>query len=143
MLCTSAICLTKAVSMIGMASVFSESFPYFILKNRDIGGFRLDLAGFRSGPVLDGADEGLAGGEDNRRVVYRTYSVIHVAPRTTSRLAAFVVNDRPAVIISYEDLSLAVLGVRHWGINGYNTESARRLVSNMLLAADSEAAAHR
>ena len=51
------------------------------------------------------------------------------------RLAAITVGSRPAVIFSHEDISLGLVGVRHWHVMGYEPFSARRLATNILLAA--------
>lgn len=84
-------------------------------------------------PVLTG--QGLTGGTNARRVLYRSFAVLNMAARTSPRLAAIMVDNRPAVIISAEDLSLGSLGVRHWGINGYQVQSARDILGNILLTA--------
>ena len=92
-----------------------------------------------SGPVtlsmksslIDG--RAMAGGYDNRNVRYRRYAPTTKTLGDRPRLAAYYINKRPAVLISREDLSLGMLGVQHWGIIGYEPESARKLVSNILL----------
>jgi len=52
------------------------------------------------------------------------------------RLMAWNIGDRPAVIISPEDLSFGALGVRHASILGYNIKSSRNLLTNILLQAE-------
>ncbi|MEX0745521.1 MAG: DUF4159 domain-containing protein [Phycisphaeraceae bacterium] len=84
-------------------------------------------------PLITG--EGLRGGSNIRRVVFRPYAILRHWAGSSPRLAAFMVDDRPAVIFSHEDLSLGMLGTRHWNVNGYDTESARKVVVNILLAA--------
>jgi hypothetical protein len=54
------------------------------------------------------------------------------------RLWTFTDCGRPAVIFSNYDLSTAALAVSHWGINGYATQSARRLLTNIALWASSQ-----
>ncbi|MEX0776564.1 MAG: DUF4159 domain-containing protein [Phycisphaeraceae bacterium] len=82
--------------------------------------------------IVTGA--GLTGGHDAHVVHYRRYSVLNVTgSRRTPRLIAFHVNDRPAVILSQEDLSLGLLHVSHWGINGYQPQSAMNLFTNIVL----------
>ncbi len=86
-------------------------------------------------PLISGA--GLTGGYDVSQVDYRRYSVLNVTFKTRRpRLAAFYVNNRPAVLISEEDLSLGALDVRYWGINGYSPESALQLLTNIALYAN-------
>lgn len=87
-------------------------------------------------PLLSG--QGLGDAFHIRRVVYRPYSVIHLSARNAPRLAAISVGGRPGVIFSHEDLSLGALGVKRWGINGYQPESARELLVNIILAAKRE-----
>jgi len=78
--------------------------------------------------------QGLAGGEDCSRVVWRWRTVQLFRVGNRPRLAAILVDGRPAVIISREDLSLGMMGVRHWHINGYSPKSARKIAANMLLS---------
>ena len=88
-------------------------------------------------PIITGKGLLERGGFDNRRVVYRAYSVIRFGLRRPS-LAAFKQGQRPAIIVSHEDLSLGALGVRHRDINGYRPQSARQLLCNVLLYAAGE-----
>lgn len=82
-------------------------------------------------PLLTGA--GLPGGHDVGRAVYRPYAVLRLSPGNQPRLLAFFHEGRPAVLLSSEDLSLGMLGVRRWGILGYETEYARQLMMNLAL----------
>ncbi len=82
-------------------------------------------------PVITG--EGFAGGTDRRSVVYRRYSTLNRGLVEEPRLEAIMIDGRAAVIASREDISMAVLGARWWGIDGYETDSARGLLSNMVL----------
>jgi len=84
-------------------------------------------------PVMTGS-AGVAG-KSVSRVNYRRFSVIHMEIGQRPRLSAINHDGRAAVIVSSEDLSLGALGVRHWGINGYQTESARQILTNIILAA--------
>ncbi|MEX0653575.1 MAG: DUF4159 domain-containing protein [Phycisphaeraceae bacterium] len=87
-------------------------------------------------PILTG--RGLERGHNNRRVVYRPYAVLNFTTGTSPRLAAFMVDDRPAIVFSHEDLSLGILGSRHWNVNGYETDSARKIMTNLLLTAQQD-----
>ena len=49
------------------------------------------------------------------------------------KFVAFHIDDRPAVIISTEDLCLALLNVRQGGVLGYTRDSARGLMTNLVL----------
>ncbi len=77
---------------------------------------------------------GLAGGTDCQRALYRRYSVVTFGTEPRPHLAAFLdKNGRPSVIVSHEDLSLGMLGCRHWDINGYSPETARNLMTNLVI----------
>ncbi len=86
-------------------------------------------------PIVTG--KGLAGppgvGYDMRRVNYRRYSTLNRGPVDAPRLLSISVDGRDVVIASHEDLSLGVLGSRRWGIDGYDVDSARSLLTNILL----------
>ena len=82
--------------------------------------------------VVSGA--GLTGGTDCQRALLRRYSVVTRKTESKPHLVAFFnKNRRPHVIISHHDLSLGMLGCRHWNINGYAPETARNLVTNMVV----------
>ena len=82
-------------------------------------------------PMLTGQNH--QNGYDCRKTSYRRFSVLQLGLSDVPRLEMIQVNGRAAVIISHEDLSLGVLGVRHWGVNGYEPTAARELLSNILL----------
>lgn len=92
-------------------------------------------------PIITG--QGLAGGVDSSKVGYRRHALLNSVVRDTPRLAAFRVNDRPAIFISHEDLSLGSLRARQYGIIGYQPESARNLMGNILGWARNQAMASR
>ncbi len=83
-------------------------------------------------PIISGA--GLNGGQDCARALYRRYAVVTVQYDPKPNLAALLdQSNRPIVIISHEDLSLGMIGNRFWNIIGYQPESSRRLVANIVL----------
>ena len=84
-------------------------------------------------PVISGA--GAGSGRSVAKLTYRKFSVINMGAGSRPRLGAITVDGRAAVIVSSEDVSLGALGVRHWGINGYHTDSARQILTNIILAA--------
>ena len=45
-----------------------------------------------------------------------------------------MLDDREAVLFSPEDITTGLAGLQHWGIAGYDPESARRLVVNGVLS---------
>ncbi len=104
------------------------------------------LSGLFKSPAvpLTGADavisgEGLPGGFDCRRTLYRRYAVVTLNLEPVPRLAGFLdEKGRPTVIISHEDLSLGALGCRQWGILGYHPASARELMTNIILLASQQ-----
>jgi len=90
-----------------------------------------------SDPIISG--EGLEGGQDNRRTLYRRYTVVKFQYDPKPNLAAFLdKNGRPMVILSHEDLSLGMLGCRHWNIVGYQPETSRKIVNNIVLWANQQ-----
>lgn len=91
--------------------------------------FAVPLTG--SDAIISG--QGLDGGEDSSRALYRRYAVVKYQFDPRPRLAAFLTEDgRPMVILSHEDLSLGMLGARHWNIAGYQPETARKLMNNLV-----------
>lgn len=84
-------------------------------------------------PLISGKD--IPGGKDNRVVNYRPLVLQRFGQVTKSRLVAYKVNGRPAIIFSGEDLVTGLAGLEHWGIYGYSPESAMNLVVNGVLQA--------
>jgi hypothetical protein len=62
--------------------------------------------------------------------------VVTTGASGTPQMSTIRVNDRPAIIISAEDISVGCLGVPRWNINGYKPESARKLFANILFYAN-------
>lgn len=73
----------------------------------------------------------------NRRVIYRPLTIELADPGVDMMLRGYLQDERYPVLISNEDLSLGMLGVRQYGINGYSVESARNIMANILLEAES------
>jgi hypothetical protein len=42
-------------------------------------------------------------------------------------------DQRPAIIISNEDLSQGMIRVNHWGVVGYDNETTEKLLTNLVL----------
>ena len=89
-------------------------------------------------PII--TSKNMIGGFDNRFVQYRPYAIQVLGPVRKPRLAAIHLADkggkfRPAVIFSREDLSLGMMGVRHYGIIGYSRESSRNIMTNIAIYA--------
>ena len=80
---------------------------------------------------------GVRGGYDVRRAQYRLYTLTRRGPTENPRPGLEVVSlrDRPAILFSREDVTAALAGFEHWGINGYEPGYARRLVANSCLIA--------
>lgn len=109
------------------------------------GGFTRGIEGrlnalFKTNAVrLDPTDsiisgQNLVGGYNVSEVSYTRFFMSQMNVGNRPRLTAYYRNDRPAVILSSDDLSLGLLNVRHWGIFGYDHESARRIMTNLVLA---------
>jgi len=76
---------------------------------------------------------GLPGGYDNTRVDYRVFYKQKLGPAARPAFQAVLFDDQPRVLLSAEDLSQALLGQPVWGVFGYDTESARKLMINIAL----------
>ena len=85
-------------------------------------------------PIVTGEGLGM-NAHDARRVGYSRFANRQMGQTFTPRLQTIVIDDRPAVIYSPEDLTAALAGVKHWGVFGYDTASARKLVANGIIAA--------
>lgn len=85
-------------------------------------------------PIIDGRELKHLG-YDNRRVKYRLYALRNTGVTTSPRLTAIYRDERPAIIYSPDDLTAGLAGLDHWGIFGYDTNSARRLAANGVLSA--------
>ena len=81
-------------------------------------------------PIITG--QGLKAGLNEQRVAFRRLALLNAGGRTNPRLQTFLVGDRPGVIFSHEDLSLGSLRARQYGISGYQADSARALLSNLI-----------
>jgi Domain of unknown function (DUF4159) len=86
-------------------------------------------------PIISG--EGLAvSGDAQGDITYRRYSTLNRGLVGSARLLSINLDGRAAIIASHEDLSLGVMGSRRWGIDGYEIDTARRLLTNILLFAE-------
>lgn len=84
-------------------------------------------------PVYSGT--GIPGGYNNRRVKYRFYSLRTMGPVASPKLQAAMIDGRPGIIYSGEDLTCGLAGMDHWKIFGYTPEFARQLVANGCMVA--------
>lgn len=84
-------------------------------------------------PIIDGRKLRHVG-YDNRRVRYRLYALRNTGVTTSPRITAVYLNERPAIIYSPDDLTAGLAGLDHWGIFGYDVDSARHLAVNGVLS---------
>jgi hypothetical protein len=85
-------------------------------------------------PIITG--ESIDGAYDLRRVDYRPYALELLGTRETSpRLRGMIVGGAVRVVFSREDLSHALLDQPRWGIYGYGSDTARRMMANLVLYA--------
>ena len=90
-----------------------------------------------SSPIISG--QGLTGGFDNSVVGYRSYTVLRAGIGNRPSLRAILDdNNRPAIIFSPLDLSVAAVGGRQYMINGYDIDSARHLLVDIILQASKD-----
>ncbi len=85
-------------------------------------------------PIITGKGLGM-NAHDTRRVGYSRFANRQMGQTFTPRLQVIMLDGRPAVVYSPEDLTAAMAGVRHWGVFGYDTPSARKLAANGILVA--------
>eukprot|EP00752_Nemacystus_decipiens_P013965 g12401.t1 len=76
------------------------------------------------------------GSTSNRRVVFRRMVIELANPDGKLLLRGWEKDKRYPVLLSYEDLSLGMLGVKQYGISGYSIDSSRNLMINILLDAE-------
>ncbi len=77
--------------------------------------------------------QGLRGAAHLNRLEYRPFSFeVFGARETTPRLRGMIIDGQPRVLFSREDISHALLDQPCWGIAGYQPNSARRLLGNIV-----------
>jgi hypothetical protein len=81
------------------------------------------------------------GSKSNRRVIYRRLVIERANPDGRLTLRGWSQGKRVPVVLSFEDISLGMLGVKQYGINGFSVESSRDLMVNILLDAEKAKAA--
>ena len=85
----------------------------------------------RSHPLITGRN--LPNGKDCRQVGYTAFALSRFGVlETRPRLRGMEVKGRVGLIFSNDDISHALLNRPVWGVSGYDTTSARRLLFNML-----------
>lgn len=97
-------------------------------------------AGEAVGPLAPGfgplaADPERPGTVEMASAKFRPYSLQRFDAGDTPTLDAVSIDGRVAVVVSAADVSLGALGVRQWGIHGYDLETAEILAKNLLLHA--------
>ncbi|MEM1354040.1 MAG: DUF4159 domain-containing protein [Planctomycetota bacterium] len=85
--------------------------------------------------VILGSETMPAGYKNNSTVTYRRMTLEGIDPGRFPLLRGYKIGDRVPVLVSKQDISLGMLGVRQYGINGYSVDSARDLMVNILLEA--------
>ena len=82
--------------------------------------------------VITGA--GLPGAAKLTRLEYRPFALeVFAARETTPRLRGMVIDGQPRVLFSREDITHGLLDQPCWGIAGYTPDTARALLTNILL----------
>ncbi|MEM1211252.1 MAG: DUF4159 domain-containing protein [Planctomycetota bacterium] len=81
-------------------------------------------------PITRG--RGVPGAEPIRSVVMRPTSVLARGKQRALSMTVIQVDRRDAVVFSRQDVSLGLMGVRWWGIDGYATPTASRFMANLL-----------
>lgn len=118
---------TVLVESIGGRGGFARTLEADLQRMAPHGARQIDL----DHPIISGRQ--LRGGYDNASVRFRRFTSLRMSPGNRPRLAAFHIDDRPAIIISDEDLSMGVMRCPTWGVFGYESRSAMQLMTNILL----------
>ncbi|MDY7110568.1 MAG: DUF4159 domain-containing protein [Planctomycetota bacterium] len=85
-------------------------------------------------PVITG--RGVQGASDLTRLNYRPYArEVFGARETTPRLTGMELDGGLRLLFSREDITHALLDQPGWGVSGYDGESARKLMTNIVLHA--------
>jgi hypothetical protein len=114
------------IETVGGSGGFARNLSFQIGRGRPVS---------RSDSIVTGA--GLDGGVDCRHVNFRRYTQVHMEYSPHARLVIMRdANGDPSIIISDEDLSLGALGVLKWDVFGYTPKSARKLLCNIALYAN-------
>jgi hypothetical protein len=94
-----------------------------------LSGEKNNLATLNDARVLAGT--GLTGGYDVRRLTRRKIRRrARQGNRSSSRQSTIV----PAIYVAKADVTCGLAGLNHWGIAGYEPATARKLVTNTILA---------
>ena len=70
---------------------------------------------------------------DCSTVDYQPYALLRMGKTNQPRLIGLDVKGEPRVVLSYEDMTTALLDQPVWGVFGYSGDSARRLTANLAL----------
>ena len=82
-------------------------------------------------PVIRGV--GVMSAFDCSTVDYQPYALLRMGKTSQPRLIGLEVKGEPRVVLSYEDMTTALLDQPVWGVFGYSGDSARRLTANLAL----------
>lgn len=76
------------------------------------------------------------GGYDVANINYRNYAVLRMGRLRAPRLLMMEFDGKPQIIISSEDLTEAMINQPVWGVFGYSSESAQKIMTNITLYAN-------
>ncbi len=83
--------------------------------------------------VVHGRD---IGGFDCTRVDFRDFYKKRAGPARQVLLMGIMIDGQPRVLLSHEDMTEAMVAQPVWGVFGYDTPSAQKLMTNIVLWAD-------
>lgn len=86
-----------------------------------------------STPVITGVD---LDGYDVSQVGYRRYALMKMGTVDAPRLMALSIDGQPRIFVSSDDLTNAMLAQPVWNVFGYDTESAQKIMTNLVLLAN-------
>lgn len=81
-------------------------------------------------PIITGKE---INGFDVSSIHYRNYAVLRMGRLNTPRIQAVNFDGQPRILISPEDMTEAMLNQPVWGVFGYHPQSARDLMTNMVV----------
>lgn len=121
---------TLLVETIGGRGDFASSVEQSLAKDLGYGATPLSL----EDAVVSG--RGFAGGVDVSQAAMRGTTRLERSLGPGLAVAALRIGGRPAILLTREDLTLGLLGLRRWGIMGYMPEASRDIVSNIVLSGE-------
>jgi len=75
-------------------------------------------------------------GFDMSKVRYRPYVIFRIGAIDSPRLLTLSLDGEPRILLSNDDMSYGMLRQNAWGVYGYTSDSAYKLMTNFVLSAN-------